>query len=155
MRMNVSIGHIEKLRKHGFSFPHYENEIRNGIVEKGMVFWYDCEEWIEGGQVFSDQLSLRDVVIKNGVWLPSLEYLLLWLKYNSFSYQLIYTEGRFSVIAEDIILSELYEGANQGTIIDALVKVIKRICQSKKRAYVPVLPKGYKPVGEDGMYTDN
>jgi len=141
--MNTSIGMIEKLRKYGFVFPRFDNE-----TQKGMVFWYDNQEWLEGGRFLSDKPSLPSKVLDNGVWLPSDEHLFMWLEYNSFDYSVFYKDKLFSFIAFDIVLAITYKVENQTTLISALVKIIKKICQSKKRDYIPVEPEGYRIIDE-------
>jgi hypothetical protein len=137
--MNISAGGLEKLRKYGFSYPEYERK-----YERGMIFEYDHQEWIIGGLVSGENNDVPEKVLKNGVWLPGVEHLLMWLRYNSFSYTLLYEDNLFTLIATDSINQQMYEGREQLDLTSALVKVIKKICQSRKRDYLPKMPENHK-----------
>lgn len=123
----------EELKKIGFQFPDYEH-----FCEAGMTYWYNKKEYVIGGFWDQKQTAFDHEVAENGVWLPDSEQLMEWLQRNDFDVIIHWNDALqyFDVHATDMQTSTRYD-AGGGDICNSLGKLIKKICKSNERDYIP------------------
>jgi hypothetical protein len=96
---------------------------------EGSVFYFEDEEWIVGGRIDPDgPSSISPKIIKKGIWLPSLEDLLEWLRYRDFELEIKTSRYGTTAIARDEE-GRRYE-ASSGSEDHALYKIILQVLQS-------------------------
>ena len=128
----ISLNVLQKLKASGFSYPEYEHFLNNG-----MLFYYQGDEYLIGGYS-KGNFSEQDIeVAKNGVWIPEASQLLSWLAHTDFCTTITNDgEGCYKVQATDLVNGSIYYGRDL-TFANALAVVIKKICRSKQREYIP------------------
>lgn len=127
--MNITIFTAEELYAMGFSFKHYSEN-----VHRGMVYYYNDEEWIIGGRCDADFTDDDMKIISDGIWLPSQEHLLEWLEDNDFVYSIVNTDGFYDVDCKDSHTNTLYHSKTP-TLEVALASIIKKILKKKERTF--------------------
>ena len=126
---------VEEMRAAGFTYPAYEH-----FVNIGMLYACGEDEYLIGGSCAAAFTQQDVTAAESGLWLPGAEQLLEWLKYTDFTAEISMNEdGYFVVQATDQINGAVYTGGGL-RLVDALAKVIGKICKSKKRSYVPREP---------------
>lgn len=127
--MNITIDIAKELYDLGFSYKHYE---RN--VQKGMVFYYNCCEWVIGGNMDEKISEIDKKVVERGIWLPSESHLIEWLTDNGFIFSLVNQDGFFELRCKDSI-SETEYYTKVPTLEFAFATVIKKILKKKERPF--------------------
>lgn len=124
---------VEKLKSVGFSYPDYAH-----MENQGMVFWHEGVEYIVGGYCDRELSEEAKTAVGEGLWLPDEQQLMQWLQYNAFdvTVQWSHAEWYCHIRAMDCENQTTYE-ASGPDLVDALVKLIYKICKSNKRSYLP------------------
>lgn len=130
---NLSFETVKKMKSVGFSYPDYDH-----FLNKGMVYSHLGDEYVIGGYSLAGFSKEDQCVSENGCWLPDESHLLSWLNANSFSYtvQWSHDDQRYQVQAHDMLCGVNYNSSGLD-LVNALAKVIIKICKSKMRDYVP------------------
>ena len=128
----ITLNTLQSLKDVGFSYPEYEHFLNNG-----MLFYYQGDEYFIGGYS-NGNFSKQDMEIaRNGVWLPEASQLLAWLVHTGFRVTITNEEnGYYNIQAIDLINGSEYKGKDL-TFANTLAVVIKKICKSQKREYIP------------------
>ena len=127
--MNININQAEELYKLGFTFKHYQENIH-----KGMVFYYNNNELIIGGNSQED-LSDSDLeVVRNGIWLPSSWHLFEWLRNNDFAFYIKYEGDLIELFCKDSMTGREYL-TNTLTLDYTLSCTIRKILKKKEREF--------------------
>lgn len=124
--MNITAETARELYDRGFTYRHYQAH-----PHRGMVFFYQGMEWIIGGSADAPP-QLTDVIIADGLWLPSESHLMEWLSDNGFVYAIVNTDGFFDVTCRDSLTQTEYH-AKTTTLEVALAAVIKKILKKHER----------------------
>ncbi len=125
----VTVSLAEELNSSGFSYKHYKEN-----PHKGMVFYYENEEWIIGGQSDGDFSDEELKIINNGIWLPSQVHLMEWLEDNDFVYAIVNNDGFYEVICKDIHTNTQFQ-TKMPTLSYTLAKTIKKILKKHEREF--------------------
>lgn len=118
----------KKLISLGFKRTYYVDEIAPFDIYK-----LNDDDWCVGGRIIPDEILLSpEEVYKNGLWLPNIYDLMLWLERNEFKYILSHNyEGlvyRIEVFDED---KNSLVKAKGGTVENVLFKVISKLLEMK------------------------
>ena len=127
--MNISIMVAQELYDLGFSYRHYKEHI-----SKGMVYYYDNNEWVIGGNANEPITDFQEKIVKNGIWLPSENHLIEWLLDNDFTFSIVNNDGFFEVNCLDSITGTKYS-AKLPTLEFAIAAIIKKILKKHEREF--------------------
>lgn len=130
----ITVHTLRKLKKAGFSYPEYEHSLQTG-----MVYYYQDDEYTIGGGTFASFSEFDKAAARDGEWLPDSEQLLSWLKYTDFKVDISVEGNYFAVQATDLINGSVFT-RDGFTLANALAFLIRKICKSKQREYVPRSP---------------
>lgn len=130
---NISIEMVQKLRSVGFSFEECEH-----FLNLGSMFYFDGCEYCIGGNALAEFTDRDKEIASTGIWLPTDEDLLEWLKLVGFDvYIALKADTRlFDVKAIDQENQRQYRAGHSDLSI-ALAKLIYKICKSGTRPYIP------------------
>lgn len=130
---NVSFYTMKELISCGFRFPQYEH-----FLNKGMVYYYEGDEFVIGGYSESEFTDEEKLIAQKGLWLPNSCQLLEWLQATDFRYTIEWNpkNNYYCVSAHDCRCNGTYT-AGGIDFVNAVAKVICKICKSRKREYAP------------------
>ena len=141
--MNVTVYVASELFSLGFTYNFYQNN-----PQKGMIYHYNNAEWIIGGSCDSDFTQEDLKIIKEGVWLPSVDYLLEWLTDNDFVFAIVNTNGFYEIDCVDAITKTKYHTSTP-TLDYSLSVIIKKILKKKEREFDTKVKESYAIIEED------
>lgn len=141
--MNVTVYVASELFSLGFTYNFYQNN-----PQKGMIYHYNNAEWIIGGSCDSDFTQEDLKIIKEGVWLPSVNYLLEWLTDNDFVFAIVNTNGFYEIDCVDAITKTKYHTSTP-TLDYSLSVIIKKILKKKEREFDTKVKESYAIIEED------
>ena len=127
----ITVHTLRKLKKAGFSYPDYEH-----FLNKGMVYYYQDNEYFIGGRTFDSFTEFDKAAARDGEWLPEACQLLSWLRNTDFKVDISVEGNYFAVQATDLIIGSVFLSEGY-SLADTLAFLIRKICKSKQREYVP------------------
>ena len=106
------------------------------------LYHYNNAEWIIGGSCDSDFTQEDLKIIKEGVWLPSVDYLLEWLTDNDFVFAIVNTNGFYEIDCVDAVTKTKYHTSTP-TLDYSLSVIIKKILKRKEREFDTKVKESY------------
>ena len=103
-------------------------------LSKGMVYYYDNNEWVIGGNANEPITDFQEKIVKNGIWLPSENHLIEWLLDNDFTFSIVNNDGFFEINCLDSITGTKYS-AKVPTLEFAIAAIIKKILKKHEREF--------------------
>ena len=130
---NITFNTMLKLKSVGFAYPDYEH-----YLNKGMLYFYRDDEYLIGGNSLAGFSENDQLASQQGCWLPDDSQLLKWLQETEFDVLIQWNsaERYFHIWATDCQNSVKYT-AGGIILVDALAKLIYKICKSARRPYIP------------------
>ncbi len=112
----------KELKELGFERPEYSDK-----YSQYDFYDYDGEEWVLGGRILpSSTLLAPQQIYSEGVWLPSLHDLVLWLEENNCNYNLCF-DGKVYKLSVSDESGNLYNGKGASLDIacfNAITKIL-------------------------------
>ncbi|MNV78730.1 hypothetical protein D3C71_1722380 [compost metagenome] len=117
-----------RLQELGFKRTYYVDE-----VAPFDFYALNNEEWVIGGRILPQGDLLAPLTIYNeGIWLPSLTDLMIWLSDNGYTFTLeCKVSGHGYIVQASNSVGSIIKGKS-GTAEDAFCKVIEKILQATK-----------------------
>ena len=124
---------MQELKNVNFRFPAYEH-----FLNYGMWYYYQGDEYVIGGNSLSVFSAMDRLVARDGCWLPTDSQLLQWLALVKIDVciRLDAGEQRYHIEAQDRINGTIYNSCGR-VLAFALAVLIRKICKSNLRPYVP------------------
>lgn len=125
---------MQDLKKVNFCFPAYEH-----FLNHGMWYYYRGDECVIGGKSLNGFSEMDRLVAEEGCWLPTDSQLLQWLALVEIDVliRLDASEQFYYLEARDCLNGATYNSCGR-VLAFALAVLIRKICKSNLRPYVPV-----------------